>query len=163
MTQLTSKPAMQTRPASLSMAKKVWNFIRHGLEMCAAMCIGLAVLDVAYVWAAGQLGYTNPFVRFPELSAVVVTFNMSAPMAAWMWFRGMDWRSIGEMTAAMVAEAILLLGAYWLGVLVNAEVNGTSTLFVWQHLLMMPAMLVPMLLRLDMYTGGMHHHAQVAA
>lgn len=53
----------------------------------------------------------------------------------------------------MFLEAILLIGVAWLGLLPQ---NSLYDLF---HALMMPAMLIPMLLRLDLYTGGMGHHA----
>jgi hypothetical protein len=138
---------------------RVGHFVAHFVEMCVAMCLGLAVLDLAYVWVAGQVGIADPFRQLPGLSVAIVAFNMTAPMAAWMRFRGMAWDLIAEMSAAMVAEAILILGAYGLGILPNATVNGQTALWSWQHGLMMPVMLVPMLLRLDHYTGSMRHHA----
>lgn len=123
------------------------------------MCIGLGVSEPLYVWAAGQAGYTDPLLQFPELSAFVAAFGMTAPMVAWMRFRRMDWGSITEMSAAMVVEAILVIAAYWLGLLTNVPVGPTTSLWLWMHGLMMPAMLVPMLLRLDRYTSGHGAHA----
>jgi hypothetical protein len=70
------------------------------------------VLDAAYVRGLGVAGFADPFLQFPVLSAAVVAFNMTAPMVAWMRFRGMEWRPIAEMSAAMVAEAVLLVVAY---------------------------------------------------
>ena len=148
--------------ASVSVPAKVWQFVRHFLEMCLAMCIGIGVLGVVYTWAAGLFGITNPYMRLPELSALVLAFNMTAPMVAWMRFRGMAWRPIADMSAAMVVEVFAILVLYWIGVLANEPVGSLSTLWQWQHGLMMPAMLVPMLLRLDFYTGGMHHQAHAA-
>ena len=144
---------------SLSVPIKAWHFVRHFLEMCLAMCIGIGILGVVYTWAAGLLGISNPYVRWPELSALVLAFNMTAPMAAWMRFRGMAWTPIAEMSAAMVVEVFLILVLYWVGVLANAAAGSVSTLWLWQHGLMMPAMLVAMLFRLDFYTTGMHHQA----
>jgi hypothetical protein len=137
---------------------KSWRFLRHAVEMCMAMCIGIMVLDVAYVWVAAQFGTDEPFLGWPELSVLVVALNMTAPMVAWMRLRGMEWRPVIEMSAAMLVEAVVILIAYWAGVIQNAAAGNTSTLWAWQHALMMPAMLVPMFLRLDMYTGGMPHH-----
>ena len=162
MNQLGSTPTVHVHMGSPSLVGKVWHFVQHFLEMCLAMCIGLAVLDTAYVWFTAQLGFPDPYLRFPELSVAVVAFNMTAPMVAWMRFRGMDWGLIGEMSWAMVAEAILIIGAYWLGILRNDPVGSSTTLYLWQHGLMMPVMLVPMFLRLDHYTGGMRHHAHAA-
>jgi len=68
------------------------HFLRHFFEMCVAMCVGFGVGDVLYLWAAGQLGYAAPFSQLPELSVLVITFNMTASMVAWMRFRGMEWR-----------------------------------------------------------------------
>ena len=134
-----------------SSPRKLAHFVRHFLEMCAPMCIGFAVGDLVYFWAAARLGYGEPFRELPELSLLVVTFTMTAPMAGWMRFRGMPRRAIAEMSATMPALAIGLLALGWLAVLSKAD------LVLIEHGLMMPAMLVPMLLRLDVYTGGSHH------
>ncbi len=57
-------------------------------------------LDPIYGWLAAQAGVPNLYLRLPELSTAVVAFNMTAPMVAWMRFRGMDWRLIWEMAWA---------------------------------------------------------------
>ncbi len=133
------------------------HFVRHSLEMCAAMCVGMVALDPVYKWAAGQFGIGDPYLQLPELTALVLAFNMTVPMVAWMRFRGMDWRSNAEMSAAMVIEAVLIIAAFRLGFVTNFSVNGSSNLYLLQHGLMMPAMLIPMLLRLDVYTGKHCH------
>jgi hypothetical protein len=129
------------------------HFLWHFLEMCAPMCFGFAVGDVAYFWAAEQQGYAEPFSELPELSVLVVTVTMTAPMSAWMRFRGLPRRAIAEMSAVMpvLAAALLVLG--WVAVVPRSE------LALLEHGLMMPAMLVPMLVRFDLYTGrsGGHH------
>src|SRR6266511_4249333 len=127
-------------------------FTLHFFEMCAPMCVGFAIGDLIYFWAAGKLGYSEPFRELPELSVFVVTFTMTAPMVAWMVYRGMPQRPIAEMAAVMpiLAAALLVLG--WLSVL------PTGALALWEHGLMMPAMLVPMFLRLDLYTSRHSHH-----
>jgi hypothetical protein len=150
------------RQPSLSASVKVWQFVRHFLEMCAAMCIGAAVLGLVYTWAAGSVSVSKPYVRWPELSAFVLAFNMTAPMVAWMRFRGMAWPPIAEMSGAMVVEAFVIVALYWVGALANVAVGDVSTLWLWQPGLMLPVMLVPMLLRLDFYSGGTHHQAHAA-
>ena len=55
--------------------------------MCVAMCIGIMLLDVVYVWAANQFGMDNPFLRVAEFSALIVAFNMTIPMVGWMHSR----------------------------------------------------------------------------
>jgi hypothetical protein len=123
------------------------HFALHFLEMCMPMCIGWAVGDLVYFAVADPLGSSEPFRDWPELSLAVVTFCMTAPMVAWMRFRGMATRPTAEMAAAMVVLALLLLCAGWLGI------AGMETLPWLAHGLMMPAMLIPMLLRLELYTG----------
>lgn len=129
------------------------HFLLHYLEMCLPMCVGLALGDLVYFWAAGLAGYSEPFTQLPELSLLVVTFSMTAPMTAWMLFRRMSGRATAEMSAAMPALAIVLLAAGWLGVLPMGDLP------LLEHRLMMPVMLVPMLFRLDVYTTRHAAHA----
>ena len=124
----------------------VGRFLLHFFEMCLPMCVGFAVGDLVYFWAADLAGYPQPFRQLPELSLAVVTFNMTAPMLAWMRVRGMPARPTAEMAGAMVVLALLILVAGWLGV------TAMSTLPWLAHGLMMPAMLVPMLLRPHLYS-----------
>jgi hypothetical protein len=127
------------------------SFVMHYLEMCVPMCIRFALGDVVYFWAAERFGYSKPFGELPELSVLVVTFAMTAPMTAWMLFRRMPRRATAEMSAAMPALAALLLIAGWLAVVPMSE------LALLEHGLMMPVMLIPMAFRLDLYTGRAGH------
>src|ERR687886_1232147 len=130
---------------------QLWHFVRHFFEMCVPMCVGFAVGDALYFAVAGLAGYSEPFRELPELSLGVVTFNMTAPMAAWMRFRDMPWRATAQMAGSMVILAVALLAAGWLGIV------PMSALALLAHGLMMPAMLVPMLCRLELYTGRAAH------
>ena len=132
---------------TISRRKQTAHFAWHFLEMCAPMCIGFAVGDLVYFWAAEQQGYSEPFRQLPELSVLVVTLTMTAPMTAWMLFRGMPRRATAEMSAVMPVLAIVLLAAGWLAVVPRGD------LALLEHGLMMPAMLVLMLFRLDIYAG----------
>jgi hypothetical protein len=85
----------------ISRRSQVGRFVLHYFEMCLPMCLGFLVGDLAYFWAAGLFGYSEPFSELPVLSVLVVTFSMTAPMTAWMLFRGMPRRAIVEMSAAM--------------------------------------------------------------
>jgi hypothetical protein len=131
----------------LSVPRQVGHFVRHYVEMCVPMCIGFAVGDLLYLGIARLFGYSQPLSELPVLSVVVVTVTMTAPMVAWMRFRGMRGRLVVEMAAVMPVLAGVLLILGWLGVLEMAD------LALLEHGLMMPAMLIPMLLRLDVYTG----------
>jgi hypothetical protein len=127
-------------------------FTLHFFEMCAPMCVGFAIGDLVYFWAADKFGYSKPFGELPELSVVVVALTMTAPMVAWMAYRGMPRRPLAEMAAVMpvLGAALLILG--WLSVLPMGD------LALWEHGLMMPAMLMPMFLRLDLYTTKHRDH-----
>ena len=143
----TTDPSAAGIAPAPPLRSQAWHFIRHYIEMCIPMCIGFSVLDALYFGAASLLGYTSPFRQLPELSVLVVGFNMTAPMAAWMLFRGMPRRPTAEMSAAMGIWAIALLSAGWIGIVPKSD------LALLEHGLMMPIMLIPMLLRLDLYTG----------
>jgi hypothetical protein len=135
-------------------AAKAGYFTQHWLEMCVAMCIGWGVLGLLFGWSVGLIGISNPNIQIPEVATLAAAFSMTLPMAAWMRYRKMEWRPIGEMSAAMFVEAILLIGVAQFGILQR------SSLVPWLHYLMMPAMLVPMFLRFDLYSGhhGSHQH-----
>ena len=129
---------------------RIGHFFLHYFEMCAPMCIGFAIGDILYFAIAGWFGYSDPFSELPVLSVTVVTFTMTAPMTAWMLFRGMPRPATAEMSATMPALAVVLLGLGWLGFVEMAN------LALLEHALMMPAMLVPMLFRLDLYARHGH-------
>ena len=154
-----TKTAPRTRPPAVGSLKQIGHFALHFAAMCVPMCIGFAVGDVVYFWLAGLAGYSEPFSELPYLSVLIVTVSMTAPMTAWMLYRGMPRRAIAEMSAVMPIVAIVLVGLSWLGVLPKDE------LALLEHGLMMPAMLIPMLLRLDLYTGraGNTMHVRHAA
>src|SRR5215467_8859336 len=84
-----SKPVHQGPPSGLA---QVWHFVWHFVQMCLAMCVGGSILNLLVFWAAAQIGYSHLRQQFPELSLLVIAFNYSLPMAAWMRFRGMEWR-----------------------------------------------------------------------
>jgi hypothetical protein len=132
---------------------RLGRFLLHYLEMCAPMCLGFAVGDLIYFGVARQFGYSQPFQELPTLSVLVVTFTMTAPMVVWMLYRGMPRRPVAEMAAVMPVLAVALLVLGWASALPMADLALT------EHGLMMPAMLAPMLLRLDLYTTKHAHHA----
>lgn len=126
---------------------QIKHFALHYAEMCVPMCVGFAVGDAIYFWLAGLAGYSKPFSQLPELSVVVVTFTMTAPMTAWMLYRGMPRRRVIEMSAVMPMLAIVLLLLGGIGVMARGDMALT------EHGLMMPVMLIPMLLGLEFYAG----------
>jgi hypothetical protein len=138
---------------------QVWHFLLHFVQMCVVMCVGGSILTVLVFWAAALIGYPDLRQQFPELSLLVIAFNYSLPMAAWMRFRGMEWRPTLEMSGATIGLGILLIGIAWLGIVPK------SSLLQWQLGfcgLACPVMLVVMLFRLDLYTGRKGHHTHAA-
>jgi hypothetical protein len=129
-------------------------FIWHFIEMCLTMCIGGITLNVLFFLGAAKIGYPNLLERFPEFSLLAIGINLAIPMTAWMRFRGHDWRSTLEMASTSIILPILLIAAAWLGIIPE------SSRLEWLTALACPAMIIPMLFRLNHYTG--HHHASHA-
>jgi hypothetical protein len=148
-----SKPIHQGPTSGLS---QIGNFLWHFVQMCMACCIGGVTLSVLFFGGATLIGYPDLIQRFPELSTLVIAFFLALPMAAWMRFRGMAWRPTLEMATAPIVLGVLLIGLAWLGIVLKSSVFG------WLTGLACPVMLIPMLLRLDLYTGRTGHHAHTA-
>jgi hypothetical protein len=127
----------------------VWNFARHYIEMCIAMCVGVAVANVA---AAAVTSATDLDVReqFPVLMVGALAVFITLPMVAWMRFRAMEWRPILEMCAAGMAVVIIAIA---LG-LVSATLVSAGTLCGLECV----GMFVAMLFRYDLYSGKTGHH-----
>jgi hypothetical protein len=121
-------------------------FALHYVEMIIAMFAGMFGLGL--LQSAVGLGVSA--TEQPELWYLVMAFNMSAGMAAWMRFRGHGWAPTLEMCAAMFAPAVPLFPLLWLGLI------DTGGLMLASHAAMFPLMLAAMLRRLDEYAG--HHH-----
>lgn len=135
-------------------AYPVGRFALHYLEMCGVMCVGAIVLSVLFFGAAGLLGYTDLPNQAPALSVLVVAVNLSLPMAAWMRFRGMGWRPTLEMSGSTMVTGLLLIAAYWLGIVDKGSLVDVQTS------LACPLMLAVMLLHFPLYSG--HHEAHAA-
>ena len=133
-----------------------FTFARHYVEMVVAMLLGMFVLGGIGAVLLGAVGIDTGdwHADAPALMLSAMVFTMSVPMVAWMRHRGHGWLPCWEMTASMVLPTV---GA--IALLVVGLVEDGGTLMLIQHVVMFPAMLVPMLLRLDEYTGRQHHAA----
>ena len=122
-------------------------FWRHFLEMNAAMFIGMAAggLLVSGILAAFGTTPNQARLHYPELAVLVMTFNMTVPMVAWMRHRGHSWRSSAEMAGAMLVPAVPLIALLRLHVIVFGAVCGLYCAS------MIVAMLVLMLYRRSEY------------
>ncbi|MEV6301986.1 hypothetical protein AB0M02_21410 [Actinoplanes sp. NPDC051861] len=110
-------------------------FWGHYLEMVVAMFVGMFALGPLWSMALPNLA------DHADAHAMVMATNMAIGMAAWMRIRKHSWTHIAEMCAAMYVPFVVLLVPYWLG-----WISGEA-LMTAGHVLMFPAMLVPMLLR----------------
>jgi hypothetical protein len=126
-----------------------WRFLRHYLEMVAAMLVGMMVVGAVVRGVLALAGLELP-ARYPELVALEMAFDMSVGMVIWMRHRGHGWASALEMAGAMFAPAVALLPLRWLGVIAGDD------LLVLQHLAMLPLMLLVMLHRRADYGGPSH-------
>jgi hypothetical protein len=141
--------------ARLSLGRQSWNFARHFLEMCISMCAGGAILSLFVFGIPALIGAPNLRVQFPELGLILTAILLTLPMAAWMRFRGMEWRPILEMSAVPIGLSIVLIGLPWLGVASESTLQITFGSFCGISCL---GMFVVMLFRLDLYTGRTGHH-----
>jgi hypothetical protein len=130
------------------------NFARHYVEMVVVMVGGMVVLGAPAGWLMGAFG-TSWSQLSPAMMVLVMAVTMTAPMVAWMRFRGHAWRPTAEMAASMVLPAFAAMALAW------TVVTAVGTLMVVEHAAMLAAMLVAMLVRRDEYMGA-HHRPAVA-
>ncbi|MEU7689508.1 hypothetical protein OHB01_39410 [Microbispora hainanensis] len=116
-------------------------FALHYVEMIIAMFAGMFALGL--LWSA--LGFDPSYDSDPEPAYLLMAFDMSAGMAAWMRVRGHSWAPTLEMCAAMFVPVVPLFPLLWLGM-----IDGMAVM-VAAHVLMFPLMLAAMFRRLDEY------------
>jgi hypothetical protein len=144
-----------TDMARPSLGKQGWNFARHFLEMCIAMCLGGIVLIVlAFAVVPALIGGPNLRESYPELSLLAIAVMLTLPMVGWMRFRGMAWRPILEMSAVPFGLAIAMIGLVWTGVVPATALQVEFGSFCGITCM---GMFIVMLFRLDLYTGRTGH------
>lgn len=126
------------------------HFIRHYLEMLVAMFLGMAVLGLPAIAALGAVGLSSSELESdaPALLLFGMGLTMTAPMVAWMRHRGHGWQASNEMAAAMLVPTAGVIALLWTGLL-----EDIGTLLMIEHVVMLPAMLLVMLVRRDEYSG----------
>ena len=121
---------------------RAWSF--HLAEMMIAMFAGMAVLGFAVESVLTLLGASLSDAP-AAVMASVMAFNMTAPMAWWMRYRGHSARHNIEMSASMIVPTALVIVLHWLG-----AVTADSVLLI-QHVVVIPAMVGVMLARFEHY------------
>jgi hypothetical protein len=129
------------------------HFIRHYVEMLIAMMLGMVVLGLPALAALAVFGVSSAELRADAPAALLLgmALTMTAPMIAWMRHRGHGWAASGEMAAAMFLPTFGVIALGWGGV-----VSDIGDQLMIEHVAMLPAMLVAMLLRRDEYSHGDH-------
>jgi flagellar biosynthetic protein FliP len=114
--------------------------------MVVAMIAGMAVLGVAIGLLGEPPGYSDLLARYALMGA-----SMSAPMVAWMRYRGHPWSDGLEMTAAMLVPMFALVLPVELGVAGYVPGLSEGSLMVLSHVAMIGGMAALMLYRFDRY------------
>ena len=136
------------------MSPSIRQFIRHYVEMVLAMLLGMVVLGVPAEWALEATGSSTDALQVdaPAVALLGMATMMTVPMVGWMRYRGHGWRPNAEMAASMFLPTFAAIA------LLASDVTEFDGAMILEHTVMLPAMLVAMLLRLDEYTGAHHHH-----
>src|SRR5215211_6053553 len=95
------------------------SFIRHYVEMVVVMFAGMIVLGLPGEAALRAIGSGTPELRddAPALVFLGMAVTMTAPMVAWMRYRGHAWQPCLEMAASMVIPTLVAIALLWAGVL----------------------------------------------
>ena len=135
------------------------SFIRHYVEMVVVMFAGMIVLGLPGEAALHAIGSGTSALKTdaPALVFLGMAFTMTAPMVAWMRFRGHRWQPTLEMAASMVIPTLAAIA------LLATGTAGFGALMGLEHVAMLLGMLLVMLLRADEYAGHHHHGAEPVA
>ena len=140
---MTTVKTLVNRPAG--------HFARHYAEMVVAMFAGMIALGMPAGLALSGLG-VELADEAPAAMLLGMGITMTVPMVAWMRYRGHGWAASNEMAASMMVPTLAVMGLLAAGL-----VDEIGTLLAIQHVVMFPAMLAVMLLRVDEYA---HAHAR---
>ena len=141
-----------TSPSSPAAGKRSRRaFARHFGEMLLAMFLGMAVLGgvAELIFKAGGGTFTS---ASGAVQVLIMGFNMTVPMVAWMRYRGHSTAQNAEMAGSMVVPSLIAAALAAGGVL------GSEGALALQHAVMIPAMLGVMLWRYDVYAHTHHSH-----
>jgi hypothetical protein len=127
-------------------------FLLHYVEMVAAMFIGMFALSKPADLLFSALGASTSS-QHPAMMLFSMGVTMTAPMIAWMRFRGHAWRPTNEMAASMLIPTFAAMGLVGAGVM-----KGKPTMVI-EHVVMLAGMVIAMLVRRDEYSGGHAHGA----
>jgi hypothetical protein len=120
--------------------------------MVAVMFAGMFALMPPTGIVLGALG-TSWSRLSPAMNVFVMALTMTAPMVAWMRYRGHAWRPNMEMAASMLIPTLAVMCVLWAGL-------AKGGLMVPEHAGMLACMLIAMLLRRDEYSCAFHRNGR---
>jgi hypothetical protein len=112
-------------------------FWRHFLQMLAVMVAGAIGTGAVFLSVVGLKTWGEVTTAYPTQALLAMAGGMTAPMVAWMMYRGMGRRNSLEMAAAMVLPVIPFLGLVWLGVTRSAACSAYCAVMVVAMLALM--------------------------
>ncbi len=129
-------------------------FLRHYLEMVAAMVAGMVLLGPPLMMISRLFGYS--FMFDPTIRTLIMATNMNIGMIVWMRYRGHSWERTLEMVAGMTLPFLAFLVPMWLGLISELTVN------VLGHVAMLIGMWVSMVLRRAEYSMDHSQHMHIS-
>ena len=146
---------MITNKANPTKNRSAWRFTRHYIEMVIAMFAGMIILGAPIEGALRAMGTTSSAIEdsAPVIMLLEMATIMTIPMVAWMRHHGHAWRPCNEMAASMFLPTFAAAILMWTGAV------GFTMAMALEHAVMLPAMLIAMLLRIDEYAGDHEQHA----
>jgi len=117
-------------------------FVLHLGEMFVAMVVGMIALDALFGGLLAVAGTSYPVLvdDAPAVVALILMFNMTAPMLLWMRFRGHESSEVSAMGVAMVVVGAFTVFLLWLAMIDAEAICGVECG------LMIPAMITAMLI-----------------
>ena len=137
-------------------ARRVGRFVRHYLEMVAAMLLGMMALYPLWLLATSGVDESG-LLTSVEVESLVMATTMAVPMAAWMRFRGHAWAPTLEMSAAMYAGFVAMFPLHWAGAV------GEHGVMMVGHVAMFVLMLAAMVWRREEYADHGGHSRRAAS
>ena len=143
----------------LNISPRNRRFLRHYVEMVIAMFAGMIVLGIPAEAGLRAMGTSTSALHHDAPAALLLGMAviMTVPMVAWMRRMGHGWQPCNEMAASMFLPTFIVIAMMAVGVM------DFGTAMSLEHVLMLPAMLVAMLLRREEYSCDHRNHGVTPA
>jgi hypothetical protein len=98
--------------------------------MLGVMAVGMIATVAIFLSIVGLKTWDEVTVEYPTQALLAMAVGMTAPMVAWMLYRGMGWKNSYEMAGAMVLPVIPFLCLVWFNVTGSAQCGAYCALTV---------------------------------